>query len=195
MRALFRLLRAVVVASSTVLLAAGAHLAGGGSLPDALVVVGVLALVTLSVMALAGRRISLPAMLALLGAGQFGLHNAFEILTESASSAPVLSMNAGHAHMLGMVSPQGPAPMAMDSPSMLLGHVLATVVTALLLARGEAAVWALLAWLRPLVRLLIAASPPPRPAVPAFAQNALSHTWRSLRLPERRGPPSPFAVA
>ncbi|KHL04408.1 hypothetical protein [Sinomonas humi] len=196
MRALFRLSRAVVVSSSTVLLAAGGHLAGGGSLPDPLVVVGILALVTLPVMALAGRKISPPMMFAILGVGQFGLHNAFEVLSASASSASTLSVASGHVHLMGAISkPAHAAPMAMDTGHMLLAHAIATVLTALLLAHGESAVWALLAWLRPLIRLLVAASPSPEPHVPAFIEDALPRAWRSLRLPARRGPPRAFAVA
>ncbi|MCH6468461.1 hypothetical protein [Sinomonas terrae] len=196
MRALFRLSRAVVVALTTVLLAAGAHTAGGGSLPDPLIVTGVLALVTLPVIALAGRRISAPIMLAVLGAGQFGLHDAFNALSVSASTTAALGPNAGHVHVLGVLGESAAGGHThSDSTAMLLAHAIATVLTALLLARGESAVWALLGWFRPLVRLLVAITPLARPSVPAFTEAALPRAWRSLRLPARRGPPSAFTVS
>lgn len=195
MRALFRLSRAVVLATSVLFLAAGAHLAGGGSLPDPLIVLGLLALVTLPVIALAGRKISTPAMFAVLAAGQLGLHEAFASLSTSTSGAPALAPSAAHVHVLTLLAARGPGQQVhTDTALMLLAHTIATVLTSLLLARGEAALWALLAWLSPLVRLLVAASPRPRPAVPAFIEEALSRAWRSLRLPSRRGPPSAFAV-
>jgi hypothetical protein len=40
-----------------------------------------------------------------------------------------------------------------DSPVMLAGHLLALLVTAWVLRKGEVALWQLLAWLRPPVRL------------------------------------------
>ena len=82
-----------------------------------------------------------------------------------------------------------------EGPAMLAAHAVATLATALVLARGEAAVWALISWLRPLVRMLEALILLPAPAVPAFTQEHLPRVWRSLRLPARRGPPSAFAVA
>jgi hypothetical protein len=78
---------------------------------------------------------------------------------------------------------------------MLTAHFLATLATGVLLARGEAALWALLSWLRPLLRLLAALAPRPTPAVPAFTEETLPRLWRGLRLPALRGPPTISAVA
>ncbi|HCN21187.1 MAG TPA: hypothetical protein DIT15_02890 [Arthrobacter bacterium] len=71
-------------------------------------------------------------------------------------------------------------------------HALATVATALILARGEAAVWALAAWLRPLTTLLSVPVIHTLPAVPARPVVFVPSRWRSLRLPARRGPASSF---
>lgn len=196
MRSTFRLARAAVVAGATVFLAAGAHSASGGSLPDPLIMMGVLALVALPVMALSGRRISAPAMLAVLGAGQFALHNAFAVLSVSSTSAPTLAPGAGHVHVVGTIAgAPGAAHHHADSSPMLMAHMVATALTALLLAYGEAALWALLAWLQPLVRLLAALVLHPAAAVPTFIEEAHPRAWRGLRLPAWRGPPSPAAVA
>jgi hypothetical protein len=195
-RALSRLCRAGVVAGATVFLAAGAHVAGGGALPDPLIVAAILALVLVPAMALSGRRISAAGMLAMLGSGQFALHGAFEALSGSAPAASQLSPAAGHVHVLGALSAASPAGHVHgESTLMLVAHCIATVLTALVLARGEATLWALLAWLQPLVRLLRAIAFHPVPELPAFAEEPLAPAWRSLRLPARRGPPSSSAVA
>ena len=195
MRALFRLSRAAAVACATVWLAAAAHTTAAGSLPDPLILAAVLALALLPAVALAGRKISAPAMLAVLSAGQVALHEAFDVLSVSASTPPLPTPVTGHVHVLGALSAPGAGGQASGhTATMLFAHVLATVVTALLLARGEAALWALLAWLRPLVRILTPLALHPTPAVPAFTDDLLPRSWRGLRLPARRGPPAAFAV-
>ncbi|MGN6442675.1 MAG: hypothetical protein ACTHL6_12355, partial [Arthrobacter sp.] len=72
---------------------------------------------------------------------------------------------------------------------MLVLHAAATLVTALVLARGEAAVWALAAWLRPIIRILTPVVIPDWPVQPAPPAVVVLSRWRNLRLPARRGPP------
>ncbi|WP_336854084.1 hypothetical protein [Sinomonas albida] len=195
MRAVFRLSRAAAVAGVSVLLAAGAHTAAGGALPDPLILAALLALSLVAVMLISGRKISATAMLAVLSATQLVLHEAFIVLSEGPNTAPVLAPGSEHVHVLGMMASSGGAHVHSEGPEMLAAHAVATLATALVLARGEAAVWALLSWLRPLVRMLAALVLLPAPAVPTFTQEHLPRVWRSLRLPARRGPPSAFAVA
>lgn len=199
MRALFRLSRAATVAGATVLLAAAAHTAGGGRLPDPLILVALLALTFLPAAWLCGKRLTPAAVLGLLGTGQFVLHSAFAALSEASATVPQFSPTAGHVHLLGMPTPIGAAAAGAhahgDSPVMLAAHVLATLTVALLLAKGEDALWALLDWLRPLVRLLLPAALHPLPTVACYIPRALPRLWRSLRLPSRRGPPALSAVA
>jgi hypothetical protein len=80
---------------------------------------------------------------------------------------------------------------------MVAAHAVATLACALLLAKGEAALWALAAWLRPLAALPRAAAPdaaPPAPAAfPAIA--APRRPWRNLRQDIRRGPPSAVVLS
>jgi hypothetical protein len=75
---------------------------------------------------------------------------------------------------------------------MLAAHVLATLFCALLLAKGEAALWALAAWLRPLTALPRAVAPDGvAPALAAFPTLAAPlRPWRNLRQDSRRGPPT-----
>lgn len=190
-RAPFRLLRTAVVAAAVLCLAAGAHVLGGGQLPPAPVLAAVTALTVLCIVRLTEWKMSAPALAAVLIAGQGILHEAFSALSGSAtppSAAPAL-------HVHGAV----PAPFAVPElhqhlqadvePAMLALHLISTLLTAVLLARGEAALWALAAWLRPLaglfaVRILVVARQP-RP----IPRQVLTHRWGVLRRPRLRGPP------
>jgi hypothetical protein len=199
MRALFRLSRAAAVAGATVLLAAAAHVAGGGSLPDPLIFSAATALTFLPASWMCGKRLPPTAVLGLLGTGQLVLHSVFAALPESSATVPQFSPTAGHVHILGASTSLGPAAAGAhahgDSPAMVIAHVLATLAVGLVLAKGEDALWALLAWLRPLVRLLLLPALHPFPTVAAYAPRVLTRLWRSLRLPSLRGPPVLAAVA
>ncbi|MDQ0661617.1 hypothetical protein QFZ35_000115 [Arthrobacter ulcerisalmonis] len=198
-RAPFHLLRASALAAGTLALAAGAHVAGGGQLPAPGILLAVLALTALASTAATRLRLSLPAIGALLGSGQLALH---EVL--SAFSAPLQGAAAvsapGHVHSGSLAAFSAFAPLAEHlspadpgrAPLMLAAHAAATLGCALLLAKGEAALWALAAWLRPFAGL-------PRPVVPVAAvrlDGLFRHVplrrspWRNLRQDSRRGPPS-----
>jgi len=180
-RAPFRFSRALAVTTASFSLAAGAHVLAGGTLPA-------------PVMILAKAKITAPVMVVLLGAGQWALHQALDAFTVAAAFVPTASEHL-HGHESAGTLVTGPlmaghatAPGAL----MLALHALATVATALILARGEAAVWALAAWLRPLTTLLSVPVIHTLPAVPARPVVFVPSRWRSLRLPARRGPPSSF---
>jgi hypothetical protein len=195
LRGPLRLFRAALVTSLAVSLAVAGHLLGGGQLPD-IGTVAVTAAVLLAPAAwLARRQLSFAVLFGVLGAGQLTLHTAFAAFSPGASCLPQLSVapltHYGHAGLnctaaMETVSMDGGA----NSPAMLAGHLLATLATAWLLRRGEAALWQLLAWLRPLVRL-------PRPAglTPARHRPAAWPTVfvaaqrRNLRHDTLRGPP------
>ena len=153
--------RSAVVAAAVLCLAAAAHTAAGGTLPHPAVVLALAALTWLPVMILAGRRLAPATILAVLAGGQVALHQAFELFgTVECAPAGSLAEHAGP-----RASPATPVIRQWrwtvwprrrhtgDSPGMLAAHLLATALTALMLARGEAALWELAAWLRPLVQL------------------------------------------
>jgi hypothetical protein len=73
---------------------------------------------------------------------------------------------------------------------MLAAHAVATLGTALVLARGEQALGVLADWLRPLLgqRELATIVPARVPGV-CLAAAVLSPTRLGVRLPSRRGPP------
>lgn len=131
-----RLARAGVVGGSSLTLASAAHVAGGGALPGAglLVIAGVA--VALVAVSLTGRRLRFAVLLTVLCVEQVLLHLLFHAATTTARCVAV-SM-PGHA--MPDVCGAGSGATAYGG-SMLLGHLLAVVATAWLLARGEGWLW------------------------------------------------------
>ncbi|MFJ4029402.1 hypothetical protein ACIPWF_18130 [Paenarthrobacter sp. NPDC089989] len=191
-RASFRLLRTGMISSLIIVLASGGHLAGGGVLPEPAILLGLCALTVLPVTILTAFRLSFPVLIAVLGVGQAWLHWAFHSLSAATSGEP---MTGGHAHhasgmAVDAVGVSG-AVQASGDWQMFAAHAVATVVTAVVLARGEQALWALSAWLRPLIKLL---EPfvivPARVPGPVAAPIVLPRDQMVRRMPERRGPPA-----
>jgi hypothetical protein len=223
-----RAARAGVFAALCVLVGAVGHDAFSvGAIPVWALLVGGGA-VFLAVAPLTQRERGLPTILALMGAVQVGLHELFAAGQRSADhmSMPMaMSMPArtpargefwcGHTEppgvthvMQNVAMPGSPATAAAHDHTMTAGmwlaHVIAALVAAWWLRRGEAAVWSLartlgLALITPLVLLAVAlvAWTPPRqaPAAAANSRNRLLGPGRLLRfdLP-RRGPPMTAAA-
>ncbi|WP_427016314.1 hypothetical protein ACQCSX_16320 [Pseudarthrobacter sp. P1] len=209
----FRLLRSAAIGATILSLAAAAHVLAGGMLPDPLILAALAALTGLVSTVATRIRVSLPAMLGLLGAGQLALHQGFDLL--SGGTGPSVPMPALHDHSLsaaaqtaaafqqataaGMAGPAMSATTMADHGggfAMTAAHALATVATAVVLARGEAALWALAQWLRP---LLTPAADVVRPlplahALPVPGTVAVPRPWRYLRSHSRRGPPAAAAL-
>ncbi len=190
--------RSAVVAAAVLCLAAAAHTAAGGALPPPAVVLALGALIWLPVMILAGRRLEPATILAVLAGGQLALHRAFELFgTVQCAPSPAAEHagHAGHAGHAAVALDCVAASHAGDSPGMLAAHLLATAVTALMLARGEAALWALAAWLRPLVQLPAVPAAPVRAYLPLADQGpAPLHTAYLVTVVPLRGPPVPVNV-
>lgn len=202
-----RLLRSLIVTGVIVGLAAGGHLFGGGNLPAPMITVALAALVLVPVTWLTRRELSFTTLLGLLGAGQLVLHEAFTTLSVSAvCQAPVTAGSHLHAgtsslHCLPSASAAASAAASagmdahpasgVDPVAMLAGHVLAVLATAWFLRRGEASLWQLLAWLRPLVHVLRpVAIPVAGPTTFARNPDFIPAPWRNLRLHSLRGPPA-----
>jgi hypothetical protein len=193
----FHAMRSGALAVAIVALAAGAHVLSGGALPVAPVLLAVLALTGL-VTTLATRfRLGFPVIAALLGAGQLVLHEAFTAFGPLAVPAP--GSSAHHLAAEHLSPPLGAETVhfhEVDTPLswlMLTGHALATAASALLLAKGEQALWQLEAWLRPLLQLLRLIFRPDAGSSPvAFSAPAvfIPRPWRNLRQDSRRGPPA-----
>ncbi|MET1087059.1 MAG: hypothetical protein ABWY04_08055 [Arthrobacter sp.] len=196
----FHLLRASAVAAVILALASGAHIGGGGELPAPAILLAILALTTLGSTTATRLRLGLPAMAALLGIGQLVLHSLFTAFGSSGAAVPAAAtLHTSHLTDADLVVPAGHlhGAEAGSGPLMLAAHALATLACALLLAKGEEALWALAAWLRPLAAIPRAFAPDAvRPAFPSFlAASAPLRPWRNLRQDSRRGPPSAVALS
>ena len=200
-KAPFHALRSALLSLTVLSLAAGAHTLGGGELPAVGIMLALLALTGLASTAATRLRLNLPALAGLLGAGQLVLHEAFTVFSAPALAGavpgPAGRLSPHHAGTVqlpaGADSPLAASGMDSElSLLMLAGHALATLLCAVLLARGEAALWSLAAWLRPLLRLPAAVAPD-AVAVPAATGRPAESAplpWRNLRRDCRRGPPA-----
>lgn len=195
-RAPFHFLRAALLSTGILTLAAGAHVLGGGELPAAGILLAVLALTVLAATTATRLKLNFAAMTALLGAGQLALHEVFTVF-----STPVIAAGpapTGTHHLSGTALPALEAAAHLHATGttgglvMLVTHTVATAACALLLTKGESALWSLAAWLRPLVRLPKAVTPDagPPPWVPGPPAVLPLRPWRNLRQHSRRGPPS-----
>ena len=132
-RASFRLLRTGLIGSTILGLAAGGHLAGGGSLPEPVILVALCAVTVMPVSVLTKFRLSMPVLAGLLGAGQLWLHWAFHALSGAAPSAgPAVSGHAHHTPVPALDS-FGAAPSAQAAAGdwqMFAAHAVATLATA-----------------------------------------------------------------
>jgi hypothetical protein len=203
-RASFRLFRTGLIGSLVIGFAAGGHLAGGGQLPSAAILAALFAVTLVPVAALTRFRLSCPALVALLGAGQFWLHWAFDALGGAGAAAPEsAALMPGHAgHTGGALAPVYLSPAAAESAHsaasdgvMFVAHAVATLCTAVMLARGERVLATLASWLQPLFqRHEPAVILPARVPAPLPAPAVLPRTRAGVRLPTRRGPPVPLAA-
>lgn len=188
-------LRALLVTAVVVSLAAAGHLAAGGALPPALPMLGLGAGLLGPVAWVARRTLSLPRVLALLGATQLGLHEVF-----TAWSIPADCPAGGHGHHLppapglsclpGSATGAGHHGLDGAGVAMLAGHVAAVLLTAVAISTAEHALEWALTWLRPLVTV------PRPPSLPlGFRQGDLPPaerpglSRRGLRRDRVRGPP------
>ncbi|HLS14879.1 MAG TPA: hypothetical protein VK095_10230 [Beutenbergiaceae bacterium] len=148
------LARAVLVTACVFSLALAAHVWGGGGLPDPLLAVTAASLLLLVTSILARIQLRAPALLVLLAAAQFGLHHVFAV--------PPAGSCAGHGdyHVAGQVfaAPTEPSGCAMGHHhdfgwQMFAAHAIATIVTTVLVAGAERALWAVVSWLHPLLAI------------------------------------------
>ncbi|WP_426977567.1 hypothetical protein ACQCSU_00325 [Pseudarthrobacter sp. O4] len=194
-----RLFRSALITGTTMSLAAAGHVLGGGTLPEPAVMAVLAGLLLTPVTWLARRQLSFLTLLGMLGSGQLMLHEAFTSLSPRAICLPSLTDQVSHHDGRAMgLDCFAAVPSSMpvhtggaDSPVLLAGHVLALVSTAWLLRKGEVALWQLVAWLCPLVKL-------PRPAgiIPvrqrpiAAGPVLVPLPRRNLRADSLRGPPT-----
>lgn len=156
-----RVVRATSWALAAFGLSTGAHVVGGGALPSSgSALVMALALLWTGLV-LTGRRLGPITLTLSLAASQLLLHL---ILTASEATAACVAAGGHHDMVLAC---SGGAPMSHhNGAAMLLAHATATIVLALLLARGEETIWFLAGRLWP--RL------PRRLCLPSLAREAIA---------------------
>jgi len=175
-----RVVRGTAVGTTAMSLAAAGHVAGGGSLPPATAAI-LLGLTVAGSVALSGRRWTFSALATVLLGVQLVCHVAL----------------AGHATAANLTNHSHAA--HGTSASMLVAHVLAALVTAVLLRRGESWCWRLVALLgRPVqvARLFSTRPMLKRVARLVAAADGAPALLRSLLLADaqpRRGPPALLA--
>ncbi|MDF2050067.1 hypothetical protein [Arthrobacter sp. Cr_A7] len=196
-----RFLRSGVIAGSGIGLAAAAHTAAGGHLPPVPVLLLLAVLCMAPVMLLSRRRFRLPIMALILGGSQAALHSAFTALSGPSVHCAGPGV-AAHGHHRDITIPScagtpgsaaeltGHALAALPAPAMLAAHLLAIAATAVVLARGEAALWQLKAWLAPLAAILHPVRLPAAYRVCALPKKAVMKRHTAVRIPPRRGPPA-----
>lgn len=192
-----RTLRLPVFVGVTTVLGVAAHLAVEHSAPrPSLVALAVLAVSAISLL-LRGRERSFEAIALALAAGQAVVHAVLCLCHSTSPSGAgrfvqdVLCHGGtgGHAGMGG-----GYLAHLYPGHTMLLAHVLAAGVAAWWLRQGEAAVWAAVGWVWPVLSTLpalvaVAVAPPLRPHHDTAVRTLRSQVV-GLRAHPRRGPPA-----
>ncbi len=198
-----RVLRALVFVAASLTLTVAAHVAGGGSWAPAGLVVTAALVWPVALLGSASQRrvVHLAPTLAL---GQVGGHLALCAFQGSAPASLSLSCVTHAAHvrhplagcptgveamqMAGLTSDAGA--MLLPSASMVATHLVATVLTALVLARGEQALWQVLDLVLPhLPHLLPRRLTTPGPAWAAL----LTVATGGVAVTVARGPPATVA--
>lgn len=187
-----RALRVALLGGGSLLLATAAHLSGGGTLPAPGVLAVAAFVLGLVAVLLTRHRVRLPLLVAALIPQQVALHVLFD--TAAAAAGGCTPVQAAHHAMsvLSCMPTHGMGPMGYAWP-MFVGHLVATLGTAWLLAIGEAWCWRLVdrvaraAYATPALR---PGRRRPRPVTAALTSSLLVRPHRP-RL--ARGPPLPFA--
>lgn len=177
--------RVLAFAVSATAVGSAAHVAGGGEVPVAGMLFS-LPLVAIAVNPLAARRRGLPTLGAAMAGIQVLLHVAFLAADSHGTCEPVGAH--GHTTLVrcGEMTSMSP------SAGMLAAHVLGAALMVLVLARGEAALWALADWVAFRVRLWAGADTTPGPGSapsPLLFVMVPELRDRPARAQRRRGPP------
>ncbi len=177
-RGALRVSRGVVLAVTSAALAVAAHRIAGGGVPDAVSTMLLTLGVAIVGVALASKRRSTGAILIVLGAAQLAMHL---LLSFDTTTMPGMGMSG--------MTPAGPP---FGSVAMMSAHAVAALVTAILLAKADAALFAVAEALARLLPTILIA--PPVPTGPARLRPSVAPRVRSTAVSlrrdnARRGPP------
>jgi len=152
-----RLARAAAFSAATLALASGAHVSAGGALPSTMVLAVLVLPLMLAATILTSRRCGPVLLVGSLAAAQILLHETLMAVTSHVPGEMFPAELGAHHGAQALISDQVSAHsasavggLAVAGPdgwpiTMKAMHVAATVVTALLLARGEKALWQVVA--------------------------------------------------
>lgn len=172
-----RVLRGAGVACTAASLSVAAHAAAGGSLPGLGTTVVITVLLTGAGVALADRKRGSWGILGALAVSQLALHFFLELTALG-------HHGSGHLH--------GPSPIPVSPGLMTLGHVIVTLLTALVMAHAERVLFVVTRLLQAIfprkTTPLPVVTPPPAVCVPAPVPRTLAQLIYQ-RIHGRRGPP------
>lgn len=179
-----RLLRGAAASSVATIIAAVSHTIGGGAAPHPLLVVALGVFLTPAAALLVGRAPSLVRLSTAVLLSQTVFHVLFVAL--NATATPTVA-GTGHHHTV-ILDPVGET-VATDA-GMLGAHLVAGILTILLLARGEGMLRAIAGWVRAALRLRMPQPQADWPMPAAFARTARIFV-EAVRIGDvsRRGPP------
>lgn len=190
-RGALRLARVGALGGGSLLLATLAHLGGGGRLPAAWVLVVTGLLLGVVAVTLTARRCRFGLLLAALALQQGLLHLLFDSASRVVPGCSPLAMPAGHAEhgalqTCAMATAMHPV---LPGWAMWGGHLLATLLTAALLARGEAWLWQAADRVVAVATAAPVARPQTRPARVSAAGPFATPARRARGAAGPRGPP------
>ncbi|MGJ7441761.1 hypothetical protein [Aquipuribacter sp. MA13-6] len=164
----WRAVRAVLVVALVVGLSTGGHLLAGGQVASWRAAVLALLLVSAGVAGITATRLTPVRLVAALGAGQVVVHHALS-WTPGGHCATAGSSALFASTTIAGCRPAGGHEALWTDPGMLLAHLVATVVAAAVLGRGEQLLWTVRALLRP-DRSSCPTSCRRRPSVPSWSR-------------------------
>lgn len=183
-----RLVRAAAVSATATVLAAVSHTVGGGSAPHPLLVLAVATVLTPLSAVLVGSAQSRGRVAATVLVSQGVFHLLFHALG-SPTNADVAG-GAAHSHHVDLTLLAPVAPVAPVSALMLVAHLVAAMLTTVLIWHGEALVATIIGWVEALFRRAAAVAPIAhrRPSRP-HPDPHLSFLAAVTAAVPRRGPP------
>ncbi|MHA7155992.1 hypothetical protein [Arthrobacter sp. TMN-50] len=192
---LLRVPRSLGITAAIFSIAAGAHVLSGGVLPPPGILAALGAVSVVPVAALSGRRFSFLMLIALMGAGQISLHGAFTALSLPGRCLPSVSAGLPHHEPVSCAgSAQALPGYVVEHPAgfIFIAHLAAVLLTALVLAKGDEALFGIRQWLAPLLNILrpVALLPTGAPRLVARRTPVIIRPARRMYHFELRGPPS-----
>lgn len=181
-----RLVRGSAASSVATIIAAVSHTIGGGAAPHPLLIVALSVFLAPIAALLVGPRANILRLGAAVLLSQTVFHVLFTALGATASQTTT-GVGTGHQHVMTL----GPVDEGLAADAGMIGaHIVAGILTIILLARGESVLRAIARWVRAALRVRLPHLPGDWPS-PASAPESVRVFVPALRIGDasRRGPP------